>query len=83
MGGNEEFINDDGAYFKQLSEVLIVKNYREALQPWTHEIELSVPKKSIFKVVIQAEFAENMSVRVIAASTSKSIDVEFHNLRES
>lgn len=83
MGGNEEFVNDNGAYFKQLSDVLIVKNYREVLQPWTHEIELSVPKQSVFKVVIQAEFAENMSVRVIAASSGKSIDVAFHNLRES
>lgn len=65
MGGNEEFINDKGAYFKSIQDVLIVKNYREVLQPWTQEIELSVKKQSIFKLVIQAEFAENMSVRLI------------------
>ena len=83
MGGNEEFVNDSGAYFKQLADVLIFKNYREVLQPWTHEIELSVPAQSIFKLVIQAEFAESMSVRVVAGSSSKRVDALFHSLHES
>ena len=39
--GNEEYVNDRGAYFKSIDDVLIVKSHREVLQPWTHEIEVS------------------------------------------
>lgn len=53
--------------------MLIAKDYREVLQPWTHEIELSLLKQSLFKVVVQAEFADKMSVRVV---TSMGLPVE-------
>jgi hypothetical protein len=34
MGGNEEFINDAGAYFNTFTDVLIAKNFRNVVEPW-------------------------------------------------
>lgn len=67
LGGNEEFINDSGVYFKAFDNVLIAKDYREVLSPWMHEIQLSVTNQSLLKVVLQAEFANKMSVQVVTS----------------
>ena len=80
--GNEEYVNDRGAYFKSIDDVLIVKSHREVLQPWTHEIEVSTVEQSVFKVVIQAEFAETMSVRLLS-SFGTAVQPSFTNLRQT
>lgn len=80
--GNEEYINDEGAYFKALNDVLIVKSHREVLQPWTHEIEVSTVEQAFLKVIIQAEVAEKMSVRLLS-SFGSPLEPSFTNLRQS
>ena len=44
-GGNEDFIDDDGSYYKYFRDILIVKSHREVLEPWTQEIQFEVKQK--------------------------------------
>ena len=44
--GNEAVINPDGDFFKYYPDLLIVRQHTEVLEPWTHEIQLMVPKLS-------------------------------------
>lgn len=50
------------------------------LQPWTHEVEVSTIEQSFLKVLIQAEVAEKMSVR-LATSFGSPLEPSFTDLR--
>jgi hypothetical protein len=41
---------------------MIAKNFRDVIEPWTQEIEITAEKHSVFKIFISAEFVDKMSV---------------------
>lgn len=65
MGGNEEFVNDSGAYFKRFENVLVEKNFKDVIEPWSTETEITTSSQSILKIVLWADFADMMAVRLV------------------
>ena len=81
--GNEDVIDERGAFFKRWENLLIVKTHQEVLEPWTHEVQLEVPETSILTVTIASKQAGDMMVRLMAAMTGAKFKPEVSVLRET
>ena len=69
--GNEAVIDPHGNFFRYYSDLLIVKQHAEVLEPWKHEILVDLPNESFIQVIMSSEYAEDMFIRIVAKNTGK------------